>query len=92
MYRPPNKVREIKSRKLRRTGHVARMEKGRSTFKILRLNLEEDTLGRPMHSWKVNICIDLKEIGANMRNCIDLAQDRDYFRALESTSLNLRVP
>ena len=35
MYRSPNIVRVIKSRRLRWTGHVARMEEGRSAFKIL---------------------------------------------------------
>ena len=34
----------------------------------------------------------LEEIGINMRNCVDLAQDRDYWRALVSVALNLQVP
>ena len=36
--------------------------------------------------------MDLKEIGINTRNWVDLAQDRDYWRALENTALNLGVP
>ena len=39
LYCSPNIVREIKSRKLRWAGHVARMEEGRSAFKILTGNL-----------------------------------------------------
>ena len=35
VYRSPNTVRVIKSRRLRWTGHIARMEEGRDTFKIL---------------------------------------------------------
>ena len=41
--------------------------------------------------WEDNIKIDLKEIGVNMRNWIDSAQDRDYCRALVNVELNLRV-
>ena len=36
--------------------------------------------------------MDLKEIGINMRNWADLAQDRDYWRALVIAGFNLRVP
>ena len=39
-----------------------------------------------------NIGNDLKEISINTRNCVDLARDRDYWRALLSAALNLRVP
>ena len=47
-YRSPNIVRVIKSRRLRWVGHVARMEEGRSTFKILTGNLTgKRPLGRP---------------------------------------------
>ena len=35
--------------------------------------------------------MDLKEISFSMRNCIDLAQDRGYWRALANAALNLRV-
>ena len=35
--------------------------------------------------------MDLKEMVINMRNWIDMAQDRDYWRALVNTALNLRV-
>ena len=36
--------------------------------------------------------MDPKEIGINMRNSVDLAQDRVYWRALVNAALNLRVP
>ena len=36
--------------------------------------------------------MDLKEIGANTRNWVDLAEDRGYWRALLNASLNLWIP
>ena len=49
-------------------------------------------LGRPRRSWEDNIGMDLKEIGINTRNWVDSSQDRDYWRVLVNTTLNLRVP
>ena len=49
MYRSPNIVRAIKSSRLRWAGHVARMEEGRSAFKILTGKpTGKRPLGRPM--------------------------------------------
>ena len=83
----------IKSRVLRWAGHVARMVEGRSAFKILtRKAAGKSPLGRPWRRWEDNIRMDLKEIGINKRNWVDLAHDRDYWRALVNAALNLRVP
>ena len=49
-------------------------------------------LGRPVHSWKGNIRMDFKEIGMSMRNWIDSAQDRNYWRPLVNAVLNLQIP
>jgi hypothetical protein len=49
-------------------------------------------LGRPRHRWVDNIKVDLGEIGWDGRNWIELAQDRDQWRALVNTVMNLRVP
>ena len=61
MYRLPNIVRAIKSRRLRWAGHVARMEEGRSALKILTGKLTgKRPLGRSRRTWEVNIRMDLK--------------------------------
>ena len=93
MYRSPNIVRVIKSRRSTWAGHVARMEEGRSAFKILTgTRTGKRPLGRSRRRLEDNIRIVLKEIGINTRNLVDSAQDRDYWRALVNAALNLRVP
>ena len=78
MYRSPNIVRMIKSRRLRWPGHVARMKEGRSAFKMLTGKpAGKMPLGRSRRRWEDNIRIDLKEIGTNTRNWLDSTQDRD---------------
>jgi hypothetical protein len=47
-------------------------------------------LGRPRHRWVNNIKMDLREIGWDGMDCIDLAQNRDRWRALVNTVMNLR--
>ena len=75
LYRSPNIVRLIRSRKLRWAGHVARMEEGRSAFKILAGKpTGKRPLGRPGLRWEDNIKMDLKEIVINTRNSVDLAR------------------
>ena len=83
----------IKSRRLRWTGHAARMEEGRSAFKILTGKpTGKRPLGRPRRRWKGNIRMDLEKIGINAGNWVDSAQERNYWRALVDAALNLRVP
>ena len=90
MYRSPNKVRVIKSIRLRWAGHVARMEEGRSAFKILTGKpTGKKPLGRSRRRWEDNIRMDLKEIGVSAGNWVDSAHDT---RALVIAALNLRVP
>ena len=75
----------IKSRRLRKADHVARLEEGRSAFKILTGKpTGKRSLGRPRRRWEGNIRMVLKQIGINMRNWVDSAQDRDYWRGLVS--------
>ena len=49
-------------------------------------------LGRPRRRCEDNFRMDLKKIGINTRNWVDLAQDRDYWRALVNAAVNLWVP
>jgi hypothetical protein len=49
-------------------------------------------LGRPRHRWVDDIKMDLREIRRAGMDCIDLAKDRDQWRALVNTVMNLRVP
>jgi hypothetical protein len=49
-------------------------------------------LERPKCKWEDNIKLDLREIGRDGRDWIKLAQDRDQWRALVNTVMNLQVP
>jgi hypothetical protein len=49
-------------------------------------------LERPRHRWEDNIKLDLREIGIDGENWVQLAQDRFQWRAFASTVMNLRVP
>jgi len=49
-------------------------------------------LGRPRRRWEDNIKMDLQEVGCADMDWIDLAQDRDRWRALASGVMSLRVP
>ena len=65
----------------------------RSAFKILTGKpTGKRPLGRPRRRWEDNIRMDLEEIGINVGNCVDSAQDMNYWRALVNAALNLRVP
>ena len=69
------------------------MEEHRGAFKILTGKpTGKRSLGRPRRRWEDNIRMDLEEIGINMGNWVDSAQDRNYWRALVNAALNLRVP
>ena len=49
-------------------------------------------LGRPRRRWEDNIKMDLQEVGCGAMDWIELAQDRDRWRALVNVVMNLRVP
>jgi hypothetical protein len=67
------------------------MEEGKNAFKILTdTPTGKRPLGTSTRRCEHNIRINLKEIDISMRNWIDSAQDRDYWRALVNAALNLR--
>ena len=49
-------------------------------------------LGRPRPRWEDNIKMDLHEVGGGCEDWMDLAQDRDRWRALVCTVMNFRIP
>jgi hypothetical protein len=86
-------VKVIKARRLRWAGHMARMGVVRGAYNILVGRPEERRpLGRPRRRWKDNIKMDLRETGFGDVDWIHWAQDRDRWRALVNTVMNLRVP
>ncbi|KAJ4430607.1 hypothetical protein ANN_19195 [Periplaneta americana] len=93
LYSSPDIIRNIKSRRLRGAGHVARMGKSRNAYRVLVGRPEgKRPLGRPRRRWEDNIKMDLREAGYDERDWIDLAQDRDQWRAYVRAAMNLRVP
>ena len=92
-YSSPNIIRNLKSIRLRWAGHVARMEQFRNAYRVLVGKPESKRpLGRPRHKWEDNIKMDLKEMGCDLGDWIDLAEDRDQWRAYVRVEMNLRVP
>jgi hypothetical protein len=86
-------IRIIKSRRMRWAGHVARMGEKRNAYRLLVGKPERKRPpGRPRRRWVDNIRMDLGEIGWGDVNWIGLAKDRNRWRALVNSVLNLRVP
>jgi hypothetical protein len=69
------------------------MGEGRGAYRVLVGRPEgRRPLGRPRRRWKDNIKMDLQEVGWGDVDWIDMAKDRDRWRALVSAVMNLRVP
>jgi hypothetical protein len=84
LYSSPSLVRVIKVRRMRWAGHVALMGEVRGAYNILVGGPEgRRPLGRPRLRWEDNIKMDLREIGFGNVDWINLAKDRDRWRALE---------
>jgi len=72
---------------------VARMGERRGLYSVLVGKPEgKRPLGRPRRRWEDNIKMDLQEVGCGSVDWIEMAQDRDRWRALVNAVMNLRVP
>jgi hypothetical protein len=86
LYSLPNIVLVVKSRRMRWAWHVARMGEERVVHRVLAGKPEgKSALGTPRHRWVDNISMDLQEVGGGCGDWMELAQDRDRWRALVST-------
>jgi hypothetical protein len=92
-YSSPSIIRIIKSRRMRWAGHVARMGERRNAYRLLVGKPKgKRSLGRPRRRCVNDIKVDLGEVGWSDVDWIGLAQDKNRWRALVNSVLNLRVP
>jgi hypothetical protein len=93
LYSLPNIVRVVKSRRMRWAGQVACMGEDSGVHRVLVGKPERKRpLGRPRCRWEDNIKMDFQEVGGVRGDWMELAQDRDRWRALVGTVRNFRVP
>jgi hypothetical protein len=93
LYSSPSIITIIKLRRMRWTGHVARMGEKGNAYRLLVGKPEgKRPLGRPRCRWVDNIRMDIGEVGWGDVDWIGLAQHRNRWRALVNLVLNLQVP
>jgi hypothetical protein len=93
LYSSSTIIRVIKLRKMRWARHVARMGEGRGAYRILVGRPEgRRPLGRSRRRWEDNVKMDLQEVGWGGMDWIDMAQDRDRWRAVVNAVMNFCVP
>jgi hypothetical protein len=93
LYSSPSIIRIIKSRRVRWDSHIERMRETTNAYRLLVGKPKgKRTLGRPRCRWVDNIRMDLGEVGWGDVDWIGLAHDRNRWRALVNSVLNLRVP
>ena len=78
---------------MRWTGHLEHIGEGRDLYRVLVEKPEgKRSLGRTRPRWEDNINMDLQEVGYGDMDWIELAQDKNRWRALVNAVMNLRVP
>jgi hypothetical protein len=93
LYSLPNIVWVVKSRRMRWAGHGTRMGEERGVHRVLVGKPEgKRPMGRPRRRWEGNDRMDLQEVRGGRGDWMELAQDRDRWRALVSTVRDFRVP
>ena len=93
LYYSPNIVPVLKSRRMRWAGHIACTRERRGVYRVLVGKPEgKRPLGRPRRRWEDNIKMDLQEVGCEGMDWIELAEDRDRWRARVNAVMNLQVP
>jgi hypothetical protein len=93
LYSSPSIIRVIKARRMRWAGHVVHMGEVRGAYNILVGRPEgRRPLEKPRRRWEDNVKMDPREIRFMDVDWIHLARDRDRWRALVNTVMNLRVP
>jgi len=93
LYSSLSTLRVVKSRRMKCAVHVARIGQRRGLDRVLVGKPEGKTpLGRPRRRWEDNIKMDLQEVGFGGMDWIELAQDRDRWRALVTAVMNLLFP
>ena len=92
-YSWPNIFRVIKSRRMRWAGHVARTGERRGVYRVLVGKTEgKRPLERTRYRWEDNIKMDLHNVGCWCIDWIELAQERDRWRAFVNAIMSLWVP
>ena len=93
LFCSPGIIRVIKLRRIRWAGHVACIGERRGVYKVLVGKPEgKRPLGRPRRRWEDNIKMNLQEVGCGGRDWIELAHDRNRWRAVVNEVMNLRIP